>query len=271
MNPSYPIAIRLLILIAALATGPAFAEERPHTLTGNLGLTSDYIIRGVTQTQHQPAVQGGVDYSHKRGVYLGAWASNVSWVSEGIPGGYKDNNSLELDLYAGYKGSVDGYGYDLGYDLGVIHYYYPGNAVAAATTPDTTEIYLGASWKFLSLKYSHAVSDNFITWGGPSGSGASANQKTRGSNYIDLSLNYPLADGWTLLAHAGHQNVRNYGDASYRDWKLGVSKDVGFGTVTLAYTDTNAKLKDVGNNDVYRWNGEEVAADRFVATFSKTF
>jgi uncharacterized protein (TIGR02001 family) len=267
MKLSHASTTRPLFLMAAMAALPALAEESPHTLSGNVGVTSDYIFRGVTQTQHEPAIQGGVDYSHKSGLYLGAWASNVSWVSEGIPGGYKDNNSLEIDLYGGYKGALD----DLGYDLGLIHYYYPGDTIAGATTPDTTEVYLGASWKFLSLKYSHVVSDYFIAWGGPSGSGVSANQKTRGSGYIDLSLGYPLADGWAVLAHLGHQNVENYDDASYTDWKLGISKDIGFGTLTLAYTDSDGKLKDAGNNDVYRWNGKQVANGRVALTFFKSF
>jgi uncharacterized protein (TIGR02001 family) len=64
--------------------------------------------------------------------------------------------------------------------------------------------------------------------------------KQRGSGYIDLSANYDLGNGWGVQAHVGHQDVRNYSDASYTDWKLGVTKDVGFGVVGLAYTDTNA-------------------------------
>ena len=57
------------------------------------------------------------------------------------------------------------------------------------------------------------------------GLGVSANQKTKGSDYIDLSVNYPVAEGWTVMGHYGHQKVKNYGDASYDDWKLGISKD----------------------------------------------
>lgn len=259
-----------ILLFAGFAAAPAIAADAPaspHTVTGNIGLTSDYIFRGVTQTQHTPAIQGGFDYSHTSGIYLGTWASNVSWVSEGIPGGYKDNNSMEIDLYGGYKGSLG----DVGYDVGVIHYYYPGSNISGATDPDTTEVYVGASWKYVSLKYSHVVSDYFIAWGGPSGSGVSANQKTKGSNYIDLSVSYPVTDSLSILGHVGHQKVKNYGDASYDDWKLGISKDFGYGTVTLAYTDTNGKLKDAGGNDVYKWNGKEVADGRLSLSFTKTF
>jgi uncharacterized protein (TIGR02001 family) len=263
-------ATYILLFAGFAAATPVIAADAPaspHTVSGNFGLTTDYIFRGVSQTQQQPAVQGGFDYSHASGIYVGTWLSNVSWVKEG---GFKNNSSLEVDLYGGYKGSVG----DFGYDLGVITYYYPGNQVAGATDPDTTEVYVGASWKFVSLKYSRVVSDYFIGWGGPGGLGVSANQKTKGSDYLDLSVNYPVAEGWTVLAHAGHQKVKNYTDASYTDWKLGVSKDMGYGTVTLAYTDTNAKLLDADGNNVYIFGvaaPKKVAEGSLALSFLKTF
>ena len=259
--------IALPSFMIASSASAADAPTSPHTVSGNFGLTTDYIFRGVTQTQHKPAVQGGFDYSHASGIYLGTWASNVGWVKEA---GFKDSSSLEVDLYGGYKGSVG----DFGYDLGVITYYYPGDQKAGATDPDTTEVYIGGSWKYLSLKYSRAVSDHFIGWGGVGGLGVSANQKTKGSDYIDLSVSYPMAEGWTILAHAGHQRVKNYTDASYTDWKLGVSKDIGYGTVTLAYTDTNGKLADADGNAVYVFgtaSPKKVAEGRLALSFLKTF
>lgn len=253
-NLSYLLVLSGLVSVPATA---ADAPASPHTLTGNIGLTTDYVFRGVSQTQNGPAIQGGVDYSHASGIYAGFWASNVSWVSKQIPGGLKDNNSLETDFYAGYKGSAG----DVGYDLGLIRYFYPGDTIAGVATPDTTEVYVGASWKFLSLKYSHVVSKYFIGWTG------AANASTRGSNYLDLSASHDLGDGWGLIAHVGHQKVEkdSFNDASYTDWKIGVSKDVGFGTVTLAYTDTNA------TKAVYTWNGDKVADGRIALSFSKSF
>ena len=258
-----------LLILSGLISTPVLAADAPaspHTVAGNIAFTTDYIFRGVSQTQGGPAIQGGFDYSHTSGIYLGTWGSNVSWVSEG---GYKDNNSMELDLYGGYKGTVG----DIGYDVGLITYYYPGKQVVTATDPDTTEVYLGASWKFLSLKYSHVVSDYFVGWGGVGGLGVSANQKTKGSGYLDLSANYDLGNGWGVLAHVGHQKVAKYDDASYTDWKLGITKNIGYGTVTLAYSDTDGKLTDAGGNNVYIFGvpGEKVAEGAVALTFSKTF
>lgn len=244
------------LVLTGLVAVPAIAMAAekpvsPHSLSGNISLTSDYVFRGVSQTQNGPAIQGGIDYAHASGFYAGTWASNVDWVSLG----YKNNSSMEIDLYGGYKGSLG----DVGYDVGVITYYYPGDKIAGATDPDTTELYLGASWKFLSAKYSHTVSNRFVGWSTSTGG------KTKGSYYLELNGNYDLGNGWGVLGHVGYQDVKDNDLASYTDWKVGVSKDIGFGTVALAYSDTNA---DTG---AYTWAGEEVADGRVFLSFSKTF
>jgi uncharacterized protein (TIGR02001 family) len=245
----------------------ADAPASPHTLTGNFTLTSDYVFRGVSQTQGGPAIQGGIDYSHASGFYLGTWASNVEWVSTVAgtpPVAFKDNNSMEIDFYGGYKGTAG----DFGYDIGVITYYYPGDQVSGSNDPDTTEVYLGASWKFLSAKYSHVVSDHFVGWG----TSTDPTGKTRNSYYAELNGNYDLGSGWGVLGHVGYQDVKDNDNASYTDWKLGVTKDVGFGVVTLAYTDTDA------DTPTYTWttsstgaHTEKVADGRVFVSFSKSF
>lgn len=246
-------ALVLTGLLGAPALVMAAEPASPHTLTGNITLTSDYVFRGVSQTQNGPAIQGGFDYAHASGLYVGTWASNVAWVNEG---GYKDDSSMEIDLYGGYKGSMG----DIGYDVGVITYYYPGDEITGVASPDTTEVYLGASWKFLSLKYSHVVSENFIGWVGTGGT------DTRNSNYLELNASYDLGNGWGVMGHVGHQKVKNLSAADYTDWKIGVSKDIGFGVVSLAYSDTNA-------DEVccYTIAGEEIADGRAFLSFSKSF
>lgn len=241
------------LLVAGLAVPAlALAQEAESGFSGNFALTSDYVFRGVSQTQNGPAVQGGFDYAHASGFYIGTWASNVAWVSSL---GAKENSSMEIDLYGGYKGEVG----DFGYDVGAITYYYPGDQIAGATDPDTTEVYLGASWSFLSLKYSHVVSDHIFAWTTADGG------KTRGSYYVEVNADYDLGSGWGLIGHVGYQDIKDNDDASYTDWKLGVSKDLGFAVATLAYTDTNAE--DVA----YTWAGEEVADGRVLVSFSKSF
>ena len=133
-------------------------------------------------------------------------------------------------------------------------------------TPDTVELYASIGWKFITLKYNHVVSKYLFAWGDQNG----GNENNRGSGYLDLSANYDLGNGWGVQAHIGRQYVKNFGNASYTDWKLGVTKDVGFGVVGLAYTDTNADGCGTGSN-AYCWGGKDVAKAQALLTFGKTF
>src|SRR5438477_12263879 len=130
------INMRKFVLPLALATAsasvsaPATAQQAaatPPPVTGNITLASEYRFRGIDQTYGKPAIQGGFDYSHSSGVYLGNWNSNLSQ-GAGYPGG-----DLEMDFYGGYKKAFG----DIGLDVGAIYYYYPGSdagLLGAATT-----------------------------------------------------------------------------------------------------------------------------------------
>ena len=235
---------------AALAQTPA--AQSAHSFTGNVGIVSDYRFRGISQTYKQPALQGGFDYAHTSGLYLGSWLSSVSGNL------YPNGSGLEWDLYGGYKFEPVK---DLGLDVGVLHYYYPGaryyNASlgASGNRYDNTELYLGASYKWFSAKYSHAISDYFgiksATYGGYCGfnsNGAAAAAGciaadpggSRGSSYLDLNANFEIFEKTTLGFHAGHAAVKNYGALSYTDYKLSLTRDFGWATLGVAFVSTNA-------------------------------
>src|SRR5262245_37949565 len=96
------------LVATALSAGTAMAQTpaapaSDHTLTGNVGLFSQYIFRGLTQTDRKPALQGGFDYSHSSGFYAGTWASNISWLRDVAPTYYSSGGSLEWDFYGGFK------------------------------------------------------------------------------------------------------------------------------------------------------------------------
>jgi uncharacterized protein (TIGR02001 family) len=215
------------------AQAPAAAPASPHTLTGNVGLFSEYRFRGIDQTFGKPALQGGFDYAHSSGFYLGNWNSNVNQ-GAGFPGG-----NLEMDFYGGFKKSFG----DFGFDAGFIWYWYPGTEASATTqyTPvntagtfasgdiDNKEVYIGATWKFLSLKYYHSIDEYF----GMPGS--------KNTNYIDLGATWDLGNGWGINGHVGQLKFKGVTNADYTDWKLGVTKDIGGYVFGLAYVDTNAK------------------------------
>lgn len=236
---------------------PAAEPASPHTLTGNVTLASEYIYRGIAQTNRKPAIQGGFDYAHSSGVYLGTWASSISWLSDQsslFPGTSGVSANMEWDFYGGYKGAFGG---DFSYDVGLLQYYYPGRYPSGFVSPDTLEVYAGLGWKMLTLKYSHSTSNLF----------GFANSK--GSGYLDLSGTFELAAGLNLVAHVGHQKVKNFGDASYTDWKLGITKDALGVTWGLAYVGTNAK----GNAGQPYRNvfDKDLGKDALVLTVAKTF
>ena len=229
------------LLVAALASAfalPVFAEDAPasaHTVTGNVGLVSNYVFRGITQNVNKAAIQGGMDYTHSSGLYAGVWGSNVGWITGS---GATGNASMELDTYLGYRGTA---ATDVAYDVGFIGYNYLGSYIAPAgyDKADTKELYGSIGYKWISAKYSYAIG-SFLTVPGATG-----------TNYLEVNASYPVADsGFTLLAHYGKQKYKgtptealvNGGlDPSYSDYKLGVTKDISGYVLGLAYTNTNAK------------------------------
>lgn len=247
---------------APVAVTTAHAQAAASPISYNVGVVSDYLFRGVSQTHGRAALQGGIDYAHSSGFYLGAWASQVTWVKD-----FLGKGSLEIDVYGGYKNAFGGG--DWNYDVGYITYNYPGSGPAIPTVlakPNTQELYASLGYKWISAKYSYATSKNFIGWYG----GTALNKDTRGSDYLELNANYDLGNGWTAIGHWGTQKVKNSVDipagprnANYSDWKLGVSKDVGFGTITAAYSDTNTNgtCTATGGTNSYCWaNGGFVTA-----------
>jgi uncharacterized protein (TIGR02001 family) len=229
----------------------SYAQATPeHALTGNFSLVSEYRYRGIGQTDLKPALQGGFDYAHSSGVYLGLWSSNVSWIADTGAA----SNSLEMDIYGGYKRAFG----DIGMDVGVLSYYYPGTYTAwqagGNPKPNTTELYIAGSYKMLTLKYSHAVTDIF------------GFQNSDGSGYIDLTGNFDLGSGFTAVAHYGRQTIKNASNCSYGDWKLGINKDFAGLSWGLAYVDTNAEDSCYTN-----YRGKNLGDGTVVLSVGKTF
>jgi uncharacterized protein (TIGR02001 family) len=262
-------------VLAALATSayaqtaaPAAPAEAasPHTFTGNVAVVSDYRFRGITQTFRQPAIQGGFDYAHSSGFYLGNWNSSVS--STTIANG----SGLEMDLYGGYKFEPVK---DVMLDVGFLYYYYPSASVGTTGVKyNNGEIYFGAGYKWFSAKYSYGTTDFFGLNGATAAAYANtalvANGGSRGSQYLDLNANFEVAEKTTLGFHVGRQTVKNYSPLNYTDYKVSIAKEFPFGTVSLAAITTNA------NKAYYRvTNGAGEAKDTGTATavlsFSKTF
>jgi len=226
-----------------MLAAPAFADD----LSFNAALTSDYRFRGISQSRLQPAAQGGADFaSTATGLYVGAWASTINWTRDAGGAG-----RVELDVYGGKRGQLTA---DISYDAGVLTYVYKGS-VAGLDNPDTTEIYGQLGYGPLTLKYSHSVTSLF------------GFVDSRNSGYLDLGASIDAGAGYTVNLHAGHQRVKNNGSADYSDWKLGVTKDLGFASVHLAAVGTNAS-KAAYASPV---NGKFLGKNALQLTVSRTF
>lgn len=241
---------------------PALPKSN-HSFTGNVGIVSQYVFRGLTQTDGKPAVQGGFDYAHSSGFYLGTWLSNSSWFTDqnagtasapvalSSPGSvgapyvpYRSNSAnLEWDFYGGYKHT---FATDWSYDVGLFEFYYPGvyDNVGAYRQPNTTEAYAQLGYRWLSFKYSKTISPHFF-----------GVNESKGTSYSDLSAVIPIQDtGFKIQAHVGRQRYpgnpntgywgASGGDNSfftYSDVKLGLTFDRWGYTFGAAWTYANTK------------------------------
>lgn len=233
-------SIQKSLIVACLAcSGAAFAQTPPapdYTLSFNAAVVTDYRFRGLTQTRHQAAVQGGIDFAHSSGFYLGTWASTIKWIRDG--GG---DAPVETDFYGGYKGEAGG----IGYDVGILRYQYFGHDLT--TSPNTTELYGAVTYSLFTLKYSHAITNLF------------GFDDSKNSYYVDLSAALDLGGGWSLTPHIGYQKVKVTGDYSYWDYALTLEKDLGNGfSASAALIATNA---DKAN---YRTRNDKFAGNTMV-------
>jgi len=202
-------------------TGLATAE-----ISGNVSLASDYMWRGISQTDNQLSVSGGLDYGHESGFYLGTWAGNVNF-GPGDP-------SMELDVYGGFAGEMGA----IGYDVGVIGYLYP-----SADEINTTEFYVGGSYGFTDavsagLKF-YYTSDYFGT--------SESAYRVEGS--VDVGLPEDFGLSLAVATNDGDAFDPNVtGLTDYMDYSVGLSKsmwDLDFG---LSYIDTNLSESECGSN-----------------------
>ena len=222
----------LIAAVALAAAGAGMPSTSYADVAFNVGAVSDYRYRGISQTRLKPALQGGVDYT-QGGLYLGAWASTIKWVEDTgrILAVDTGNANLELDLYGGYKGEIVK---DVGYDVGVLAYVYPGNKLGDTSlsfkNANTTEIYGALTYGPATLKYSHAVTNLF------------GNPDSKNSFYVDASATFDV-QGFSVTPHIGYQKVKGpYDDpATYTDYSLTVAKEVSKGlVVSLAVIGTDA-------------------------------
>jgi uncharacterized protein (TIGR02001 family) len=237
-----------LLLAGAAALAAPLAHANPSF---SVSAYSEYEFRGLGQTGHRPALQGTAAYSHESGLYVGAFASNVSWLKDtASANGFSTSNKMEIDLYGGYKFEpTKGVTVDVGY----LRYEYPSSG-GFNPKPNTNELYGSVAYGPVTVKYSRAFSDAFGV----------ANSK--GSDFIEANLALPVADKITMTAQIGHQTFKNNGPLSYTVFKVGATYDLGSGWSAGGYLkDTNA------DSALYTVKGKDWGRARVVAFATYAF
>ena len=217
MNSFKKTLLATAVLAAATTTGVAQAE-----VSANIGVTSDYIWRGVSQSGEAASVSGGIDYADESGFYAGTWVGSLSAEDDDGFGG------SEVDLYFGYGGESGAVSYDVGY----IYYAYPSQ-----DNTDFGEIYgsvgIGAFSGGLAL----------TTNNGSANDGA---QFAEGDLYYHVGVAGDLSADWTIGFTIGgyvYDDPADDGstldDYIHYNLDFGTSTDVGDFTFTLFTTDAD--------------------------------
>ena len=221
--------VRAAAVISVVAIGGITSASAD--IAGNIGLATDYRFRGISQTDRDPAVSGGFDFTAENGIYAGIWGSNISF-----------GGSLELDYYAGYRGKIND---DLGYDLGYIYYDYPSEE----SSEDLGYGELYASLSFSGFKAGVNYSSDYFAGTDPYW--YLYGQYTRDiidKVAVSASVGYNAFDSSEAMA-SFLASEDDPGD-DYVDWKVSVSTTWQGLSWSLAYVDTNLSKSDCGGTDI---------------------
>lgn len=255
----------IAMLAATMPLAYAETAESPLEFSANVALTTEYVFRGISQTNEDPAIQGGMDVSYSPqgwpvSLYAGLWASNLEF---GL--NPDDEATIEIDFYAGFTGEIP-VANGIGWDIGGLYYAYPGSDEIAKFTddglPDGTadfdyaEVYGTLSYDFGPAALSVGVNyspDYFAE----SGDGI----------YLYSDLDIPLPYGFSIGAHGARQwidNTTQFGTPDYYDWRVGVSKELGRFNLDVSYYDT-----DIDDEDCF--GGSQLCDARVVFAVSSSW
>lgn len=187
-------ALACAAALAALLTASAASAQDMPEIAWNVGVTSDYVFRGYSQTAEEPSIFGGLDLT-VGSFYAGAWASNVD---------FGDSTDGEIDLYGGFRSEVSGFAVDVGV-VGYLYTSQPGGA-----DYDYAELKAAASRAFGPVTLGAAV------YWSPDFFGADDE-----ATYVEANAAFSPAPQWTVSGAVGHQAL-DFND-DYTTWNAGVA------------------------------------------------
>jgi len=244
--------MKKIFLALLLAVGFSTAHAQ---LTANVGLSSDYRFRGISQSNNGAAVQGGIDYAHSSGLYLGNWNSSISSAWKG-----SDSSGAQSNLYAGWKKDVYK---GLTVDVGSHNYFFLGKDNSTDSRFNTQELYAGVGYGPVSLKYSQSLSNYFGI------------NNSVGTTYMQADVKQSLGlvssslKDLSVVAHYGQTKIANNSNFGYNDINAGVSYALakGWDMGVRYYTNTSSS-NALGLAFI---NGSQLYKDAVVVSITKTF
>jgi len=199
-----------------------------NKLQRQFNLVSNYLFRGISQTNNLPAAQGGLSYSpFTTGLYISAWGSNVN---------FDDNHGntafLEIDPAIGIANSINE---DINYAVSVSRYAYP-----STTNSSYNEFNAYLNYSIVTTHFAYS---NDVFASGASGT------------YYNLGLNYPIPSNYIfniddihLTANIGYSELpKNKGLRSYQDYSITMTKTIKNFACSIQWTDTNAQSTDLAS------------------------
>ena len=247
---------------ASMTAREAAIEEgiaSPHHLSGNAGIYSDYLFRGISYGRGRGAFQAAIDYAHDNGLFMGMAYTTVD--KDAIYG-----NTYEVDLYGGFRKAFTD---EFALTGGFVTYYYPQNNHYVHQHPHVTELNVAVDYKQFNIKYSHSLTDwfgvNTVSMGhGMIGHHEMGTGDSKGTNYLEASYTTQLPNtGVNLVFHVGHQSVHNYHIADYTDYSVGINKDFAIGNLQGWNAGVSYFLLDADDDWYVASDGYKTARNKF--------
>ncbi len=216
-----------LAIVAGAAIAATSGAASAEGFSGSVNVATDYVFRGLSQTDGGAAIQGSLDYSS--GIfYGGVWGSNVNFGATN----FTETASMELDAYAGVRPTTG----PVQWDIGVIGYFYPNadDQVFGGNELDFYELAISGALKVtpqLTIAGAVNYSPNFVA-------------ETGTAWYEEVSATYAMTDTMSFLATYGHQDVEDIGD--YNTWSLGGTYAMQGFQLGLTYSGASDDAQDNG-------------------------
>ncbi len=196
---------------------------------GSVDLTSDYLVRGISRSDGDPALQLDLHYLNSNGFVAGLFASNTR-IDPDQP------TDVELSAFVGFAWSS---GEDWHGRILAAHYAYPWNQLGSGYNYDELDVDAGfRDW----LRFGVVLSPNaprYLPYRGLIGVS---------SESIEVNVQRPVLHRLSVTAGAGYSYYGGDDPAGYVYWSVGAAYDIAPVSLVLSYVNTTAGAKSLFYN-----------------------